>query len=165
MGLFNFLVKTKEADTHEFEIVHTLDTSDFQLGESVELEPFGLYIYEEKTRSSTRVVDITPTAVKLSDTKYRLNYKLHLLLPDYGYSAVNFKSTILRTWLLGSPTKISEKLYKATNGQYTNVYMQTGSFNAKQGEVVQIKLTNIFLHTYKHGILAAENSSQTIFLN
>lgn len=90
---------------------------------------------------------------------------MHLLLPDYGYSAVNFKSTILGTWLLGSPTKISENLYKATNGQYTNVYMQTGSFNAKQGEVVQIKLTNIYLHTYKHGTLAAENSSQTIFLN
>ena len=45
MGLFNFLVKAKEADTHEFEIVHTLDTSDLELGESVELEPFGLYIY------------------------------------------------------------------------------------------------------------------------
>lgn len=48
LGLFNFLVKTKEADTHEFEIVHTLDTSDFELGESVELEPFGLYIYMKK---------------------------------------------------------------------------------------------------------------------
>lgn len=43
--------------------------------------------------------------------------------------------------------------------------MQTGSFNAKQGEVIQIKLTNIYLHTYYHGTLAAENSSQTIILN
>lgn len=165
-GIIQFTnVKATEIDTYDNEKIYNVDVSNLDIGESVELETFSLYVNDERTRSSTRVVDITPTAEKLSSTSYRLTYRLHLLLPDYSYSAVRFTSTILGTWLLGSPTKLSENLYKATRGQSTNVYIQTGSFEGKQGEVIQVKLTNIYLYTYMHGTLSAENSSQSFFLN
>ena len=107
-------------------------------------------------RSSTRIINITPTFNKISSSRYTVTLTLRLLDPSYYYYSASFN---LLVQVQGYPTKLNQRLTVNSTVGHMTEYVTSSSFAGEQGNTVRLVISNVLLNTYYHGTMAGEGSS------
>lgn len=138
---------------------------ELQEGESITLEPIPVYISNDLERSSTRIINITPTFNKISSSRYTVTLTLYLIDTSYYYSNASFNLLVQGNILQGYPTKLNQRLTVNSTVGHKTEYVTSSSFAGEQGNTVRLVISNVLLHTYYHGTMSGEGSSGGFFLN
>lgn len=142
-----------------------VEVPEIQEGESITLEPIPVYVSDNLERSSTRIINITPTFNKISSSRYTVTLTLRLLDPSYYYYSASFNLLVQGNILQGYPTKLNQRLTVNSTVGHMTEYVTSSSFAGEQGNTVRLVISNVLLNTYYHGTMAGEGSSGGFFLN
>lgn len=138
---------------------------ELQKGESITLDPIPVYVSNDLERSSTRIIDITPTFNKISSSRYTVTLTLRLLDTSYYYYSASFNLLVQGNILQGYPTKLNQRLTVNSTVGHKTEYVTSSSFVGEQGNTVRLVINNVLLNTYYHGTMSGEGSSGGFFLD
>lgn len=146
-------------------IVVEVAIPEIQEGESITLEPIPVYVSNDLERSSTRIINITPTFNKISSSRYTVTLTLRLIDTSYYYHSASFNLLVQGNVLQGYPTKLNQRLTVNSTVGHKTEYVTSSSFAGEQGNTVRIVISNVLLNTYYHGTMSGEGSSGGFFLD
>lgn len=146
-------------------VVIEVEVPEIQEGESIALEPIPVYVSDNLERSSTRIINITPTFNKISSSRYTVTLTLQLINPSYYYHSASFNLLVQGNVLQGYPTKLNQKMTVYSTIGHMTEYITSNAFAGEQGNTVRIVISNVSLYTYYHGTIAGEGSTGGFFLN
>lgn len=138
---------------------------ELQEGESITLDSIPIYVSNDFERSSTRIINITPTFNKISSSRYTVTLTLRLLDTSYYYYNASFNLLVQGNILQGYPTKLNQRLIVNSSVGHKTEYVTSSSFAGEQGNTVRLVINNVLLNTYYHGTMSGEGSSGGFFLN